>query len=292
MFLYRLIIYISYISISLPVSHKKKKLGATILMLEEKITTELLIAIPIIAFTLYYLYQGIQGYKTEYRRLPMVEAIDDNIDRAVEMGRPVFMVLGAYANLTGLFAAMTLSGINVMRYTLTLCVRKGARPVLITPIKPEIAPLLDGIYREVATAEGKPEAYAMENIYYFGNDEPAYRTGLLNLIAGQVPATYIACGAIAGSGDRATTVSARSLGAVVIGGQARTTHQGEVGPNSFDYYAPLADVYASGAIVSGDAVMQSVLTASDVVTYIVLALLLVGSILSLAGLDFASWIIM
>jgi hypothetical protein len=249
---------------------------------------ELLLTIVAIGVGLYYLRKALKGATWEFRRLPALDAISDGVDRAVETGRPVFMSFGAYAYLSGLYAAMTISGVNIARYTYRLCVRKGATPIFILPNNPEVAPLIDGVYRESCVAEGKPEAYRRENIYYFGNDEPAYRTGTLNLLAAMPPATYVLTGAVTGTGDSIALWATRSMDTLLIGGQARHTHQAYM--VAFDYGLYLSDVYSAGAILSGDSGMQSTVVAGDVFTWITVILGVGGIILALLGAPFLTWI--
>ena len=249
---------------------------------------EVVVAIFTIAITLYYLRRAAKGASWEMRHLPALDAISDGVDRCVETGRPIFLTLGAYAYLSGTYAAMTISGVNIMRYTYRIAIRKGATPLFILPNNPEVAPLIDGVYRESAVAEGKPEAYKRENIYFFGNDEPAYRSGYLNLLAANPPSTVVTMGAITGTGDAIAIWTTRSMDTVLIGGQARSSHQWYyVG---FDYGLYMSDVYSAGAIVSGDNMMISSLVAADVLTWISFALAIVGVVAGLAGLPFKQWI--
>lgn len=249
--------------------------------------SEILLTIVFLTFTLYYLRRALKGRSQEYRHLPGLDAISDGVDRAVETGRPVLMSMGAYAYLSGLFAAMTISAVNIMRYTYRLCIRKGATPLFVLPHNPEVAPLIDGIYREAAVAEGKPETYKRENVFFFGNDETAYRSGFLNLLGANPPATVVLVGAITGTGDAIALWTTRSVNSLLVGGQARTTHQGET--PAWDYCMYLSDVYAGGAILSGDQVMMSSLISADVITLFAVALLGIGLILVLMGLPFVQW---
>ena len=249
---------------------------------------ELALALLAIGVTFYFLRRAMKGASWEMRHLLALDAISDGVDRAVETGRPLFMTLGAYAYLSGTYAAMTISGVNIMRYTYRLAIRKGATPLFILPNNPEVAPLIDGLYREAAVAEGKPEAYKRENIYYFGNDEPAYRSGYLNLLGANPPATVVTMGAITGTGDAIAIWATRSMDTVLIGGQARTTHQWYY--VSFDYGLYVSDLYSAGAIISGDNVLISSLVAGDILTWIAFAIAIVGVVMGLAGQPFVKWI--
>jgi hypothetical protein len=137
-------------------------------------------------------------------------------------------------------------------------------------------------------AEGRPEAYRRENIYYFGNDEPAYRAGLLNMLATYQPATYVIAGAITGTGDQISTWASKSMDVFIIGGQARNTHQSIT--LAFDYAMYMSDVYAAGAMLSNDEVMKSTLISSDIMTWVTLIMVVGAVILGIAGMPIVAWL--
>jgi len=131
---------------------------------------------------IYYLWQAIKGKAVEIRELPQFDAISDGIDKAVEEGHPVYITIGGYAYLSGLYATMAISGLNVLRYTTRLAVRRGATMHIPVPRQPEAFALMDGIYREVCVSEGKPESYDRDNVQFYGSNE-AYYTGIAGWIA-------------------------------------------------------------------------------------------------------------
>ena len=85
----------------------------------------------------------------ELRMLAPVEAISDGIDRCKEMGKPLYMTIGCYAQLSGQYAPMTISAINIQRYAARLAVRRDVEPWFMVPMIPEALPLIDGVDREV-----------------------------------------------------------------------------------------------------------------------------------------------
>lgn len=226
---------------------------------------------------IYHTWGALSGRMAlELRSLAPVEAIADGVDRCKEMGRPIYLTCGCYAQLSGLYAPMTISAINIQRYALTLAIREDVEPWLMVPMIPEALPLIDGVYREVCVAEGKPEAYHRDHVQWFGQLEAGYSTGAAGIAERVRAGTCIAAGAMSGTGDIAPTASNRTVGALMIGGCARYTHQG-VYSIWYDYTLWTSDVYAAGAYCSGDAMMRSSVIAQDLVTWfsIILALIAV-----------------
>jgi hypothetical protein len=241
------------------------------------------------AFTIYYLWTAIQGKPQPLRILPQYEAISDGIDKAVEEGKPVYVTPGGYAYLSGMYASMTIAGMEVTRHVAKLAIRKGATPHFPVSVQPEHQPLVDGIYREACVEEGKPEAYRRENVQYFGNTEGNYSTGITGWIARDGCSCYIVVGAFGGGIDTMPVEWASEWGGVTIGGTARWSHQGTITMLT-DYPLHLDDIFALGAICTQDPVVMSSLTAGDIVKFLMMAIVLIGSILAVAGQPVVHWL--
>jgi hypothetical protein len=224
----------------------------------------------------------------ELRMLAPVEAISDGIDRCKEMGKPVYLTVGCYAQLSGLYAPMTISAINIQRYAATLAIRRDVEPWFMVPMIPEALPLIDGVYREVCVAEGKPEAYQPDHIQWFGQLEAGYSTGAAGMASRIRAGTAICAGAMSGTGDIAPTAANRTVGALMVGGNARYTHQG-VYSIWYDYTLWTSDVYAAGAYCSGDPNLLSSILAQDVVTWLAVIITLLALVVG-AGIG-VEWLL-
>ena len=237
----------------------------------------------------YYFASKGRKWAYEMRPMPQVQAISDGIDRAVEQGKPVHISVGDQSYLSGLFAVMTIAGMNVYRYTLRLCVRKGARPIIAVPWNPECLPLMDGIFREVATAEKKPEMYKRDDMVYFGATEGHHSIGWTATILREGCACIVEVGAMTGGGCTTPIGFARDQGALVIGGTGRWIHQGTwcvLG----DYPLFMEDIYAAGASVTGDPTVQSTQVSGDPIKLAIIVLIAVLTALTFAGVPSLSWL--
>jgi hypothetical protein len=244
------------------------------------------IAVLVISWII--LWQAMQGRSRELRVMPQFEAISDGVDRAVEQGLPVYVAPGAYSYLSGLYAPMTIAYLNILRHTARMAVRRGAELRLPISMNPETLPLTDGIYREVCVAEGKPEAYHRENVFW-SSIENGYAIGLAAQISRSGCATYVVVGALTGTGDINPTGTARSAGAVVIGGTARMRHQGTYAM-LIDYLMVGPDLYAVAAQASGDPLVVSTIVSNDIMQIILIVITGVGLVLALAGQPAVAWL--
>jgi hypothetical protein len=249
---------------------------------------ELVLVIIAAAATIYFLYVALQGRPEAMRTMPQLEAVEDGVDRAVEEGKPVIVTVGYYSYLSGLYAPMSIAGINLQRYTARLCVRKGARVILPVPVNPEMLPLIDGIFREVCVAEGKPEAYRREDVKYYGKELNDYALGLVGTIAENGVSLFIEMGAVGGS-SAGPGGFAREYGAIVMGGTPRYYHLGSWTVLA-DYPIIADDVLAVGALASGDPVVQSSIVGGDVIKLILLAITWIGAVLALSGVPIVDWL--
>jgi len=237
---------------------------------------------------IYYLWQAIKGKAVEIRDLPQFDAISDGIDKAVEEGHPVYITIGGYAYLSGLYATMAISGLNVLRYTTRLAVRRGATMHIPVPRQPEAFALMDGIYREVCVSEGKPESYNRDNVQFYGSNE-AYYTGIAGWIARDGCSLYIMIGAAGGGIDTIPLHWAYNAGALRIGGTPRWPHQGTFTMLN-DYPLWMDDVYAMGAKCSEDPVVISTQGGADVGKFLLVVMLVVTAILAALNVPIVSWL--
>jgi hypothetical protein len=223
--------------------------------------------------------------------MPQMEAISDMIDRAVETGKPIFATCGSRSELMGPLAPMSISGLNVTRYTVRLAMEKGVRPIITAPFAKgsQTIALLDGFLREAAVAVGKPEMYNRDDLRYMGSTAGQYAAHLSALIARYRPAGMVSIGAISTGGESGALTYVRLFGGILISGTAR--YHGN-GPFSIiaDYPLIADDVLVCGSYVSGDPVMRSGLYAGDLMKYLSFGVIVVGGILALAGLPVLDWL--
>lgn len=244
--------------------------------------SELLFTAFAFAAIIWYLWQSMQGKPMPLRGMEQVDAISDGVDKAVEEGKPVYVEPGCMVYLSGPKAPVAINGMNVLRYTARLCVRKGARVILPVPFNPESYPLIDGIFREVCVAEGKPEAYKSEDVRFYGGTEASFSVGASTDIARTSASLVVMVGECTSSEIYMSGV-ALSEGATVIFGD---TLYALLGAAACMSHYPMFndDVFGAGAICSDDNEVRSTMVGIDLVKLVVIGLIIVSTILAAAGL--------
>ncbi|MHB9133278.1 MAG: DUF6754 domain-containing protein [Armatimonadota bacterium] len=110
------------------------------------------------------------------RRIAGLNAIDEAVGRATEMGRPILFSGG----LAGL-GIVSLQALAVASHVARSAVRYGTR--LIMPVCDQtMLPITEEVIREVYTAEGRSEAYKPEDIRYLSDRQFAYAAGVTGIM--------------------------------------------------------------------------------------------------------------
>jgi hypothetical protein len=239
--------------------------------------------LTIAAVGLYYLWQGIQGKTYKVRLLPQIQAIDDAIDRAVEMGRPVWACPGGVSRFSGTLVDMTIVGLNVMRYVIKKSLQKGAAIKCICPCKTGSQPIIDGIYREQCVAQGKPEAYSRDNDYYWGDGVRSWNLGVMTAVEDDNPALFVDVGAWTSDCDLTGNAWVREVGGIVIAGTMRWHHQGVMALIS-DYPLFISEIHGAGAYASEDPKVLATVMSADILALLEVAMLLVIGVAVAAGI--------
>jgi hypothetical protein len=242
--------------------------------------------VPLIAFVLawfatYYAIQiGKQG-KIRIRRLAGLDAIEETVGRAVEMGRPIFDIIGMGA-FTDSYATQTVAGLSILSYVATLCARLGAKlyaPQADTGVMPVAIELVRDAYR----MEGKLEDLDVEEqLPYLSNEQFAWAGGIIGMAARMKPAANIMIGPFWAESMMFAETFDR-IGAMQVGGTARM-YQIPFFAALCDYILIGEEMFAAGAYVSGDPQQIGSIAAQDWYKIAALILGIVGALLATANI--------
>ncbi|HEX2951282.1 MAG TPA: DUF6754 domain-containing protein [Armatimonadota bacterium] len=110
------------------------------------------------------------------RKIPGLNAIDEAVGRATEMGRPILFSPGLHG-----LDIVTLQALAVASHVGKKAVKYGTR--LIVPVcDSQIMPVTEQMMREVYTSEGHPEAYRAEDIRFLSDRQFAYAAGVTGIL--------------------------------------------------------------------------------------------------------------
>jgi hypothetical protein len=209
------------------------------------------------------------------RRLPAMDASEEAVGRAVEMGRPIHYTPGT-AVLTRMEAPQTLAALSILGYVAGLAARNGAR-IITTCQMPEVFPMVFEVVREAFIAEGKLDMFVEEDMIFLPQ---------LKAAAGLMQREKVAANFLIGAFWHESLVLAEAgaaAGAINIGGVA-TMHQLPFLVACCDYCLIGEELFAASAYITKDPVMTSTIAGQDYIKFITLALIILGTLLSTLGL--------
>ncbi len=254
------------------------------MLIEGKIV---LFALLILSFLAIYLsiQRSVSGKLPALRRLPAVDAIDEALGRAVEMGRTVVFTHG-----TGKLETSNSAGSLAAIATLPYVARRTAELdlQLYLPTGSHTAyNVLNEVMRESATMEGKPEIYNPDNVRYLSEVSRAYSAGVMSILMTENVGAAIFLGSYHHAGLMVVETANR-VGAMSVGGTDSLSQLCWFVAGC-DYSLLGEEIYALGAYLSKNPVSLGAIAGQDLIKLAVLVITVVGVLLTQVGVDVASW---
>lgn len=229
-----------------------------------------------------YVNLGRQGKTVNLRKIPAIDAIDEAVSRAVELGRPVHWTEGhprasKLYDARGVYLVASLSFLSLIA---RLTAEKGAR-LLSSVGHPELYPIVKEVVRTSYNVAGHPEDYVDEDIQLM--PEYSYLAAVLGRIVREKPAAHIQIGYFWGQDSVAVPEVAQGEGCFSING-------GQVGALQYlvvlsDYVLIADELFAASAQISRDPVLIMDMAGLDVNKAIMIVLIIAGVILSTLGIS-------
>ena len=228
------------------------------------------------------IYEARSGKEIFIRRIPGLEAVDEAIGRATEMGRSILYVLG----LGGVEGAPTIAGMTILGQV----ARRTAD--YETPLRvPCYDPIVLNVVREmVKTAyldEGRPDAYNEDDVFFLTESQFAYAAGVDGMIIREKPAAIFLQGTFYAE-SLILAETGNSVGAIQIAG---TTSESQL-PffiAACDYTLIGEELFAATAYLSRDPMFLGSVRGQDWGKVLIFAALILGVVLELFGVN---WITM
>jgi len=232
------------------------------------------LTIILVVFTLI----GRTGKKFALRKLPAIEAIPDAVGRAVEMGRPIVFDWTGRAALGKATQLEAMATISVFQYVLGLTAERGANLICHTSEYTQI-PLVTDMGKTVYAAKGKPEGFTDANIRFFPVWDHCFKRDAMDK---EKPAAAIAIGP-QNACDFHWMQKGIDYGTFMIGGSARMVIEGYL-MVLCDYCLITEEVFAAGAYLTEEPQLLCTVAGGDLVRYIFIVIIAVGTVLSALGL--------
>ena len=232
-------------------------------------------------FVLYYTSMAQAGKKPFVRRLAGIDAIEEAIGRATEMGRPVLYIPG----VTDIDDIQTVAGLVILESVAKITARYD------TPIRVPVAyPIPFTIAQEMVKSgylnAGSPERFEPDSVRFVSPEQFAYVAAISGIMLREKPAAHIYMGAFFAE-SLLLAETGFSTGAIQVAGTANV-HQLPFFVVACDYTLIGEELYAASAYLSGEPKLVGGLKGADLLKILIIVFVLVGSGLESADIHWVS----
>jgi hypothetical protein len=210
------------------------------------------------------------------RRIAGIDAMEEAVGRATEMGRPVLYIPG----IEEVQDIQTVAGLLILGHVAELCARNDAR-LRVACCIPLTMVLAEEVVQQGFYRAGRPEAHRPQDIQFISSEQFAFTAGAVGVILREKPATNIYMGRF--YGESLVLAEAGYLnGSIQIGGTAELT-QLPFFIAACDYTLIGEELFAVSAYLGREPGQVATLKAADAFKLFILVLVVVGTILATGG---------
>ena len=232
----------------------------------------LVMSIALIALILFFIETARKRHFF-IRRIAGLDAVDEAIGRATEMGRPIFYLCG----LDPMTTVSTIAATNLLGHV-AKHVADYESQVKVPCYDPIVMSVCQETVREAYFEAGRPDAYNPDNIFFLTNDQFSYVTAVNGMMVRERPAANFFFGYYYAESLLLGEVG-QSTGAIQIAGTDSNV-QIPFFITSCDYVLIGEELYAASAYISREPKLLGSLKASDMAKAVIILVLLIGFVLS------------
>jgi len=248
---------------------------------------EFLTFILLFIIVLIYVALAKKGIVPKIRRLPALDAIEEAVGRAAEMGKPIVFSTGwGGAGLYSDRGPSHMAGISALDYAARIAARTGAK-LIACLAWPELVPIAEDTVRQAYLSEGKLESYDPHGVRFISSYQFAYSLGYMGVLLKEKAAANIYIGTA--YGEVLNIVETGSIvGAVQIGGIYDVRNLPMM-VAVCDYFLIGGELFAASAYLSREPTMIATTGAGDAWKVITILAIIVGALLTVATVNW-TWI--
>lgn len=215
------------------------------------------------------------------RQIPALEGVKEGVGVCAELGKAMHFGSGP-GSLQTKAGSEIIAAMAILDYTARLCARSDV-PIYSSVWSASSHPYTQQVLRQAYTAEGKIELLPIDAVRYFGEADTSYGYGIIRTLHDEN------CGAnfLIGAWDASTSISSEEafrMGLFQVGGAA--LHFKGALPffvATCEYTFICEELYAAGAMLTNDSDMLGTLYGVDIVRWILIGLIIVGTLFATTG---------
>jgi hypothetical protein len=231
---------------------------------------------------IFFILRARSGAELFVRKIAGLDAVEDAIGRATEMGKPILYVTGlGDASDIATTAAMTI---------LAKVARKTAEyetPLIVPCYDPIVMMVEKEIVRQAYTEMGKPDAFDEDSVFFVTQSQFGYVAAVDGIMLREKPATNFYMGAFFAESLILAETGAQT-GAIQIAGTDRVT-QLPFFITACDYTLMGEELYAATAYLGRDPLFLGSLKGQDWAKGAIMLALIVGTIFLIISTDLGLW---
>ncbi len=227
------------------------------------------ILIIVCGSVIYFIRAAKKGRELKVRKIAGLEAVDEAVGRATEMGRPVLFIPG----IQDINDIQTIAGLTVLaRVARTAAAYEAeievptSRALVMTTARETV--------QSAFLAAGRPDAYQEDRIYYITDEQFGYVAGVTGMMVRQKPAACFYMGSFFAE-SLILAETGHSIGAIQVAGTAQPA-QLPFFVAACDYTLIGEEFFAASAYLSGEPHQLGSLKGQDVGKVFGTALLVLG----------------
>jgi hypothetical protein len=233
----------------------------------------LVIVIIICGSVLAFIAIARSGKPLKIRKIAGLEAVDEAVGRATEMGRPILFVPG----IQDMNEIMTLAGLTALGRVAKTAAEYDAKLEVPTARSLVMTAARETVHAAFLAA-GRPDSYREDLIYYVTDEQFGYVAYLTGHMVRERPAACFYLGAFYAE-SLILAETGNAIGAIQIAGTAETA-QLPFFVAACDYTLIGEEFYAASAYLSGEPDQLGSLRGQDIGKMVVAAGLLIGCIIA------------
>jgi len=244
-------------------------------------TNMLVLLLVFSGFVIWFISRAKRGEELYVRPLAGLEALDEAVGRATEMGKPVLFVPG----ILDMDDIQTIAGLSILGMVAGKTAEYGA-PIMVPTRTPLVMTAARETVKESYLGAGRPDAYDQEKIWYLTTEQFGYAAGVDGIMVREKPGAIFYMGAFYAE-SLVLAETGHSIGAIQIAGTAMPA-QLPFFVTACDYTLIGEELFAASAYLSKESGPLGSLKGQDYGKAIFMGLIVLGVALATFGI---TWLV-
>jgi hypothetical protein len=229
-------------------------------------------ALILCGLIIFYIQQAKAGKTLFIRKIAGLEAVDEAVGRATEMGRKIFFIPGSQ----DMDNVQTIAGVTILGRVAEMAATYDAK--LDVPVSRSLVMVTAReVVKEAYSKAGRPDAFQESQVHYLTDDQFGYAAAVDGMIVREKPATIFLMG-IFYAESLILSETGNSVGAIQIAGTGEPS-QLPFFVAACDYTLIGEELFAASAYLSREPRQLGSLKGQDIGKGLIIAAVLIGIIL-------------